>query len=32
MEKDVNFFVGLLWGGLFSIVLWIAFFQLVVLL
>ncbi|WP_176535376.1 hypothetical protein [Bacillus cereus] len=25
MEKDVNFFVGLLWGGLFSLILWISF-------
>lgn len=32
MGKDVNFFVGLLWGSLFSIVLWMAFFQLIVLL
>lgn len=32
MEKDVKFFVGLLWGGLFSIVLWIVFYQLIVLL
>ncbi len=31
MGKDVNFFVGVLWGGLFSIVLWMAFFQLVTL-
>ncbi len=32
MKKDVNFFVGLFWGGLFSIVLWVALYQLVVLL
>lgn len=25
MDKDVKFFVGLLWGGLFSLILWTSF-------
>ncbi|OFC75849.1 hypothetical protein BTGOE1_35640 [Bacillus thuringiensis] len=28
MKSEVNFFVGLLWGSLFSMILWMAFFIL----
>ncbi|MEX0417852.1 hypothetical protein [Bacillus sp. C30] len=27
MKKDGNFFVGLFWGSVFSIILWISFFS-----
>ncbi len=28
MKSEVNFFVGLLWGSLFSMILWMAFFTI----
>lgn len=28
MKSEVNFFVGLLWGSLFSIILWMTFFEI----
>lgn len=28
MKSEVNFFVGLLWGSLFSIILWMTFFTI----